>query len=78
MSDTQDRIESDGSVRTTLSVEDYGKGSELKTLNAELALVLGSATKSEQFIIDKQWNLLWRDADLLYQSPRPMSVYENT
>src|ERR1017187_266581 len=22
--------------------------------------------------------LLWRDADLLYQSPRPMTVYENT
>lgn len=72
------QIESDGVARTTLSAEDYGKGSELKTLNADLALVLGSARKAEQFIVDKQWNLLWRDADLLYQSPRPMTVYENT
>lgn len=73
-----ERIEGDGVARTVLQVEDYGKGSELKTLNADLALVLGSATKAEQFITNKQWNLLWRDADLLYQSPRPMSVYENT
>lgn len=75
---TEERIESDGVARTTLDIEDYGKGSELKTLNADLALVIGSASKAEQFITDKQWNLLWRDADLLYQSPRPMSVYENT
>ncbi len=72
------RIVADGTVRTTLSAEDYGKGPELKTLNADLALVVGSAAKAEQFIVDKQWSLLWRDADLLYQSPRPMSVYENT
>lgn len=78
MPDTEARIESDGVVRATLNPEDYGKGAELKTLNADLALVIGSATKAEQFITDKQWSLLWRDADLLYQSPRPMSVYENT
>jgi hypothetical protein len=78
MSDTQDHIEADGVARTTLDVTDYGKGSELKTLNADLTLVLGSASKAEAFITDKQYNLLWRDADLLYQSPRPMSVYENT
>src|ERR1700759_3096998 len=73
-------IQADGVARTTLDQEDYkpGAGGELKTLNADLALVLGSASKAEQFIVDKQWNLLWRDADLLYQSPRPMSVYENT
>lgn len=73
-----ERLEGDGVARTVLQVEDYGKGSELKTLNADLTLVLGSATKAEQFITNKQWNLLWRDADLLYQSPRPMTVYENT
>lgn len=77
---TDQSIQADGVARTTLDREDYkaGQGGELKTLNADLALVLGSASKAEQFIVDKQWNLLWRDADLLYQSPRPMSVYENT
>lgn len=74
----EERIVADGIARTTLDPQDYGKGAELKTLNADLALVIGSARKAEQFITDKQWNLLWRDADLLYQSPRPMSVYENT
>lgn len=75
---TDPSIQADGIARTTLNREDYGNTPQLKTLNADLALVLGSATKAEQFIVDKQWNLLWRDADLLYQSPRPMSVYENT
>ena len=41
-------------------------------------LVTGAARKSESFITNKQWNLLWRDADLLAQSPRPLTVYENT
>lgn len=72
-------IETDGSTTgRELIAEDYGTGGELKSLDAELALVVGSAVKAEQFIDNKQWNLLWRDADLLYQSPRPMTVYENT
>ena len=44
----------------------------------ELALVIQSANQSRAFLTNKQWNLLWRDADLLYQSPRPLDVYENT
>jgi len=75
---TDQSIQADGVVRATLNREDYGKDGQLKTLNADLALVTGAANKAEAFIVDKQWNLLWRDADLLYQSPRPMSVYENT
>jgi len=71
-------ITSEGPVTGTLNPSDYGKGSDLKTSNAELNLVVGAATRSIQFVNDRQWNLLWRDADLLFQSPRPMSVYENT
>ena len=44
----------------------------------ELALVVQSAQAARDFVSAKQWTLLWRDADLLYQSPRPLSVYENT
>jgi len=61
-----------------LTPQDYKVGGKLSNTNAEVSLVVGSATKAEQFIQDKQYALLWRDADLLYQSPRPMSVYENT
>lgn len=73
-------IETDGGGNTSRSLteQDYGKDGQLKTLNADVALVVGSAQKAQDFITNKQWNLLWRDADLLYQSPRPMSVYENT
>ena len=50
----------------------------MKTTSESLALVVQSAGQAEKFIQAKQWSLLWRDADLLFQSPRPMTVYENT
>jgi hypothetical protein len=68
----------DGNPHRPLNEQDYKANGELKTLDANLALVVGCASAAEAFISNKQWNLLWRDADLLYQSPRPMSVYENT
>lgn len=71
-------LERDGNPNRQLTGEDFTKDGKLKSLDAALALVVGSAMKAEQFITNKQWNLLWRDADLLYQSPRPMSTYENT
>lgn len=71
-------IESDGNPNRNLTREDFSAEGEIKDKSAELALVVQSASKAEQFITNKQWSLLWRDADLLYQSPRPMSVYENT
>jgi hypothetical protein len=51
---------------------------QMKTTSLSLALVTQSAIQAEKFIQAKQWALLWRDADMLFQSPRPMSVYENT
>jgi hypothetical protein len=72
-------IQPDGGNQTReLTPMDYGVGGDLRTSDAEVALVVGAASKAESFISDKQYSLLWRDADLLYQSPRPMSVYENT
>lgn len=61
-----------------LSTMDFTKTGELKTLSGELSLVVQSAQAARDYLNNKQWNLLWRDADLLFQSPRPMTVYENT
>jgi hypothetical protein len=73
------QIEQDGANPSRqLTVEDYNSTGELETLGADLALVVGSASKAESFVSSKQYNLLWRDSDILYNSPRPMSVYENT
>jgi hypothetical protein len=72
-------IETDNSNPSRqLTADDYSSTGELETLGADLALVVGSASKAEAYVSSKQWNLLWRDSDMLYQSPRPMSVYENT
>lgn len=71
-------IEKDGNEKGSLTAQDYNKHGDLKTVEGQLALAVGAAKKAEDFINNKQWSLLWRDADLLYQSPRPLSVYENT
>ena len=47
-----------------LQVTDYKTDGELNSKGAELALVVGSASQAENFISNKQWGLLWRDADL--------------
>lgn len=69
---------SDGNAEKLLTRESYTDQGELKTKSDDLALVTQSAVQAETFITSKQWGLMWRDADLLYQSPRPMSVFENT
>ena len=67
----------DGNPNATLQASDFSLSGELP-IDKELALVVQSAAMAKAFIANRQWTLLWRDADLLYQSPRPMTVYENT
>src|SRR5271166_6941737 len=71
-------VVSDGNAEQHLTTESVNKDGMMKTVDLDLSLVVQSARMSKAFISNKQWTLLWRDADLLFQSPRPMSVYENT
>lgn len=68
--------QTEGNPNATLTTQNF-VGGEIKA-DSELALVVQSAAKAKAFVANRQWTLLWRDADLLYQSPRPMTVYENT
>src|SRR5216684_816717 len=68
----------DGNPNATLTGQDFKQNGDLKTISGELALVVQSAANAKAYIANRQWTLLWRDADLLYQSPRPLTVYENT
>jgi hypothetical protein len=70
--------QSDGNPNAILSVQDFKLDGELKDKANQLALVVQSASNAKAFLANRQYTLLWRDADLLYQSPRPMTVYENT
>lgn len=54
-----------------LTPKDYNKQGDLTNSTAEVNLVVGAASNAERFISDKQYSLLWRDSDLLMQSPRP-------
>ena len=69
----------DGDPNGSLTPQDF-KNNQTGDLpiNKELALVCRSAELAKAFIQNRQWTLLWRDADILFQSPRPMTVYENT
>ena len=69
---------SDGNPFASITEASFTKAGETTGIDVDLALVVQSASQSKAFIANKQWTLLWRDADLLFQSPRPMSVYENT
>ncbi len=71
-------LEKDGNPHKVLEGPDFTSEGELKTAEDVTALVVGCAEKAENWIANRQWNLLWRDADLLFQAPRPMSVYEGT
>src|SRR5208282_1702232 len=67
-----------GNPNASLTDGSFNTQGDIQTLTGDLALVVQSAANAKAFIQNRQWSLLWRDADLLYQSPRPMSVYENT
>ena len=47
----------------------------LQEFNCKRRIRRGSSRRK---VSNKFGNLLWRDADLLFQAPRPMTVYENT
>ena len=68
----------DGPSKGSIQMGELQSDGTPKTVNTELTLVVQSAQMAKTYIEKNQWALLWRDADLLYQSPRPMSVYDNT
>jgi len=70
--------QADGNPNATLTGGDFNNDGSLKNKQGALTLVVQSAAVAKAFIANRQWTLLWRDADLLYQSPRPMTVWENT
>ena len=61
------QIESDGNPHQPLTVENFtpagdikGTQGDPKGLSADLALVVGTAQAARDFLLQKQWNLLWR------------------
>lgn len=76
-----DQLVADGNPNKGLVGADFKQDGSIKVaadMSTELSLVTQSAQAARDFILNKQWNLLWRDADLLFQAPRPMTVYDNT
>jgi hypothetical protein len=43
-----------------------------------LSIALKDARQDEKFLSEKMWALRWREVDALYQSPRPISLWEGS
>ena len=71
-------ITPDGNPNAVLHATDFTSSGETKSIGDDLALVVGCAVMDEAWITSRQWALLWRDSDILFQSPRPLEMYENT
>ncbi len=59
------KIQSDGNPHQPLTAENFTpagdiKGTKTEFLSADLALVVGTAQAARDFLLQKQWNLLWR------------------
>lgn len=48
------------------------------TDEAALKLVVQDAQTAEAWLDTQQWKLSWKEADVLYQSPRTLSTFENS
>lgn len=48
------------------------------TDEAALKLVVQDSARAENWLQQKQWSLMWREIDILYQSPRSLSTWEGT
>lgn len=46
--------------------------------DAALRLVVQDAANADAFLSEKMWPLRWKEIDILYQSPRPISSWEGT
>jgi hypothetical protein len=61
------KIMSDGNAHQPLTAENFtdagdikGTPGDPKGLSSDLALVVGTAQAARDFLLQKQWNLLWR------------------
>ncbi|HTH42904.1 MAG TPA: hypothetical protein VL498_07050 [Terracidiphilus sp.] len=60
-------------------VELQGPGLDPKyTDDAAVALVIQDLQRAKTYLDQKQWNLHWREADVLYQSPRTNQSFEGS
>lgn len=71
-------LQPDDNPNKVLDANNFTAQGETKTIGDDLALVVGCATKDEAWLNSKQYNLYLRDCDILFQSPRPLTVFEGT
>ena len=72
------QLESVSNPQKVLQGQDFTSQGDLKVESDHVALVVGCATRAEYFVQNKQYNLRWRESDILFEAPQPFEVYENS
>ena len=67
----------DGNPNAQITAQDFTVQGELKAIDKDLALVVQSAALAKAFIANKQYTLLWRDADLVPIAPSNDGIREH-
>lgn len=65
-------------VKVAVATKDKASRPPQFTDAAALKLVVQDVQLAEDWISQKQWNLYWRESEILYQSPRTISAFENS
>lgn len=68
----------DTNPQKVLEGSDFTSQGDLKVKEDHVALVTGCAIMAEAWVQNKQYNLRWREADILFEAPQPFEVYENS
>ena len=71
-------IRQEGKTGQRFNAQAFNAAGTPTDLDAEVTLVVEAKREAQAWLQSKKWILLWQDADILYQSPRPLSVWENT
>jgi hypothetical protein len=71
-------IPHDANPNVRLTTDSFDAAGTPIGVDAEVTLVVQARNEAQSWLESKKWILLHQDADILYQSPRPLSVWENT
>jgi hypothetical protein len=65
----------DPTPKAALEVSDFTPDGTTDDAAADCALVLNTKRASDEYLATEKWKLMWTDSNVLYNSPRPLSMY---
>lgn len=77
VTDVPKKYDEHGPIRRDEVIPGDEKHAAKYTDSAAIKLITQDTAKAEQWLDQKQWAMHWRETDILYQSPRVLTSWEN-